>query len=285
MTRIGKAGRITNTFDRLARQGRTGLVTFITAGDPAPDMTVDFMHTLVQSGSDLIELGVPFSDPMADGPTIQRASERALARGMSPRGVLDLVQQFRRRDDSTPVVLMGYVNPVERYGYRTFAEQAAAAGVDGLLLVDLPADSLERFAGALAESALDVIFLLAPTTPPDRARLIAEHASGFLYYVSVKGVTGSSRPAVEEVAQRIAALKRITDLPVGVGFGIRSAQQAAAFAAVADAVVVGSWLIETVEAAMERQLPAAAVTAKLGEQVATLRQALDERETQVTESR
>lgn len=281
MSPAGSAGRIARTFQRLAGEGRTGLVTFITAGDPTADATPELMRALVEGGSDLIELGMPFSDPMADGPTVQRSSERALVGGMTARRTLDLVRKFREDDSRTPVVLMGYVNPVERYGYAAFAADAEAAGVDGLVLVDLPADGLERFAGALADSALDLILLLAPTSPPERARLIAEHASGFIYYVSVKGVTGSVQPEVEQVRERISALKQLTDLPVGVGFGIRSPAQAATFATVADAVVVGSSLIEAVEEAVARDLSRAGVAAALRDKVTVLRQALDHRDTEV----
>ncbi len=275
MTQVTRRGRISRTFDELGAAGRTGLVTFITAGDPAPELTVSLMHSLVEGGADVIELGLPFSDPMADGPVVQRASERALAQGMTAAGALTLVREFRDSNGTTPVVLMGYVNPVERYGFERFARDAEQAGVDGLLLVDLPADLLDRVASALSESALDVIFLLAPTTPPERIRSVVAHASGFLYYVSVKGVTGSAQPAVEEVRERVASLKQWTDLPVGVGFGIRTPQQAAAFGAVADAVVVGSSLIEGLEEAMADNTNAAALAECLRGQVAALRQALD----------
>ncbi|GAB4348074.1 MAG: tryptophan synthase subunit alpha [Immundisolibacter sp.] len=241
--------RLAARFDVLRTAQRSGLVIFVTAGDPHPDLTVDLLHALVAAGADVLELGVPFSDPMADGPVIQRASERALAHGTDLRRVLELVRAFRQTDATTPLVLMGYLNPIERMGVERFARDAAAAGVDGVLTVDLPFDEEPEHAAALRAAGLDSIFLLAPTSGPGRAQAVAAQASGFLYYVSVRGVTGAGQVDVADVRRQVAALKQHTTLPVGVGFGVRTPQQAAQIAAFADAVVVGSAVIEQLEAA------------------------------------
>jgi tryptophan synthase alpha chain len=239
--------RIGACFARLREEGRKALIPFITAGDPAPELTVPLMHALVGAGADLVELGVPFSDPMADGPVIQRASERALARGVTLKDVLAMVRQFRLEDPRTPVVLMGYLNPIEVMGYAAFARAAAEAGVDGALTVDLPPEEAGEVVGALRQAAVDPIFLLAPTSPPERIRLICEHASGFVYYVSLKGVTGAASLDVAEVGRKLEAIRACTDLPLGVGFGIRDPESAARVARVSDAVVVGSALVRRVE--------------------------------------
>jgi len=239
--------KIQATFERLQSQGRKALIPFITAGDPDPALTVPLMHTLVEAGADIIELGVPFSDPMADGPTIQRASERALAKGVSLRQVLGMVASFRADDNVTPVVLMGYANPIEAMGLEEFAETAFDAGVDGVLVVDYPPEEGEAFAQAMNANALDPIFLLAPTSTPERIARVGELASGYVYYVSLKGVTGSAALDVASVAARIPELRTATGVPVGVGFGIRDAATAGAVAACADAVVVGSRIIEEIE--------------------------------------
>ncbi len=241
--------RLAARFDALRAAQRSGLVIFVTAGDPHPDLTVDLLHALVAAGADVLELGVPFSDPMADGPVIQRASERALAHGTDLRRVLELVRAFRQTDTTTPLVLMGYLNPIERMGVERFASDAAAAGVDGVLTVDLPFDEEPEHAAALRAAGLDSIFLLAPTSGPGRAQAVAAQASGFLYYVSVRGVTGAGQVDMADVHSQVAALKQHTALPVGVGFGVRTPQQAAQIAAFADAVVVGSAVIEQLEAA------------------------------------
>lgn len=245
--------RIESTFAALAAQGRKGLIPFITAGDPEPGLTVALMHALVEGGADVIELGVPFSDPMADGPVIQRASERALEKGVSLRQVLGWVREFRRRDNATPVVLMGYANPIERMGERAFAEAARAAGVDGVLVVDYPPEECESFATCMREHEIDPIFLLAPTTTDARIEAVARVASGYLYYVSLKGVTGSGTLDLDSVAARLPLIKRHANLPVGVGFGIRDAQTARAIASVADAVVIGSRLVQLLEDAPRDQ--------------------------------
>ncbi len=239
--------RIQATFARLQAQGRKALIPFITAGDPDPSLTVALMHTLVEAGADIIELGVPFSDPMADGPTIQRASERALAKGVSLTQVLQLVATFRDDDNTTPVVLMGYANPVEAMGVERFAGSASNAGVDGVLVVDYPPEESVEFAQAMRAHSLDPIFLLAPTSTSQRIAQVGALASGYVYYVSLKGVTGSAALDVAAVAERIPEIRARTGVPVGVGFGIRDAATAAAVAAIADAVVVGSRIIETLE--------------------------------------
>lgn len=239
--------RIQKAFDRLNAEGRKALIPFITAGDPDAAMTLPLMHALVEAGADVIELGVPFSDPMADGPTIQRASERALAKGMSLRKVLQLVSAFRTEDDRTPVVLMGYANPIEAMGLERFAEKAAQSGVDGVLVVDYPPEEAEKFCAAMKANGMDPIFLIAPTSTAERIAQVAKIASGYVYYVSLAGVTGSGALNVDAVAQKLPAIREKTGLPVGVGFGIRDAATAARIAAFADAVVVGSRIIEEIE--------------------------------------
>ena len=248
--------RIPATFATLAAQGRKALIPFITAGDPDPDATLPLMRALVAGGADIIELGVPFSDPMADGPTIQRASERALAHGMSLRRVLALVGEFRRENATTPVVLMGYANPVEAYGVEAFARDAQGAGVDGVLVVDYPPEECAGFAAVMKQAQIDPIFLLAPTSTEQRYGEVAQIGSGYIYYVSLKGVTGSGSLDLDEVARRIPAIRDKVGMPVGVGFGIRDGATAARIAAVADAVVIGSRIIEEIERAPIGEAPA-----------------------------
>lgn len=262
--------RIQSTFAALSAQGRKGLIPFITAGDPEPGLTVALMHALVEGGADVIELGVPFSDPMADGPVIQRASERALANGVSLTQVLGWVREFRQRDASTPVVLMGYANPIERMGDRAFAQAAREASVDGVLVVDYPPEECESFAALMREHGIDPIFLLAPTTTDARIAQVAKVASGYLYYVSLKGVTGSGALDLDSVAARLPVIKRHANLPVGVGFGIRDAQTARAIASVADAVVIGSRLVQLLEEAPREQ-----AVQSLRSFIAEIRTALD----------
>lgn len=239
--------RIQLAFQRLNAEGRKALIPFITAGDPDAALTLPLMRTLVEAGADVIELGVPFSDPMADGPTIQRASERALAKGMTLRKVLALVVEFRKTDLTTPVVLMGYANPIEAMGLEKFAAAASAAGVDGVLVVDYPPEEAANFGSAMKANGMDPIFLLAPTSDAARIAQVAEIASGYVYYVSLAGVTGSGALNVDAVAQRLPLIREKTGLPVGVGFGIRDAATAARIAGFADAVVVGSRIIEEIE--------------------------------------
>ena len=263
--------RIKTTFDRLAGEGRKALIPFITAGDPDAVLTLPLMHTLVEAGADVIELGVPFSDPMADGPTIQRASERALAKGMSLRKVLELVVAFRTTDAKTPVVLMGYANPIEAMGLEKFAAAAANAGVDGVLVVDYPPEEAVNFGAAMKAQGMDPIFLLAPTSTAARIAQVAEIASGYVYYVSLAGVTGSGALNVEAVAERLPLIREKTGLPVGVGFGIRDAATAARIARIADAVVVGSRIIEEIE-----KSTAATACANVKALVADIRRGVDE---------
>jgi tryptophan synthase alpha chain len=239
--------RIQACFEELQKRGRKALVPFITAGDPEPKFTVPLMHALVESGADIIELGVPFSDPMADGPVIQRSSERALRHGVSLRAVMAMVQAFRDRDAATPVVLMGYLNPIETVGYEEFARQAQAVGIDGVLTVDMPPEEADGLVAALRAHALDPVFLLAPTTSEERIKRICQAASGFVYYVSLKGVTGSDKLDVAVVVHRLDEIRQHTALPIGVGFGIKDADSAARLAAISDAVIVGSALVSRLE--------------------------------------
>ncbi len=240
--------RIQNTFSRLKAEGRKALIPYITAGDPAPAATVGLMHALVAGGADILELGVPFTDPSADGPVIQRAAERALAHGTSLRQVIAMVAEFRKTDAVTPVVLMGYANPVEAMGYEAFSQAASAAGIDGLLTVDLPPEEAHERVAVLKAAGIAPIFLLAPTTPPSRAQAVARLADGYVYYVSLKGVTGAANLDVANVAAKLEELRQYIPLPIGVGFGIRDEASAAAVSAVADAVVIGSRIVQEVEA-------------------------------------
>ena len=241
--------RIPSTFQRLRGEGRKALVPFVTAGDPVRSVTVPLMQALVAGGADVIELGVPFSDPMADGPTIQRSSERALLHNLSLEDILADVAAFRRINAHTPVVLMGYANPVEAMGIERFAEAAAASGVDGVLVVDYPPEEAQPLARALDARGVDIIFLVAPTTTEARMREIAAAARGYIYYVSLKGVTGATHLDVDEVRSKLERLRKYTNVPIGVGFGIRDGRTARAMAEVADAVVIGSALVERIERA------------------------------------
>jgi tryptophan synthase alpha chain len=264
--------RIAGMFERLRGQRRTALIPFVTAGDPDPEVTVPLMHAMVAAGADLIELGVPFSDPIADGPVIQRATERALAHGVSLRQVLGMVRVFRDLDATTPVVLMGYLNPIEVMGYAAFAGEAQAAGVDGALVVDAPPEESHDLVSALRTAGLDLVYLLAPTSTASRIERIGEAASGFVYYVSVKGVTGAGHLDIADVATHLAAIRARIRLPLGVGFGIKDAETAAAVARVADAVIVGSAIVGRIE-----QLAAApeAIPGAVAEFLGTLRTAID----------
>jgi tryptophan synthase alpha chain len=239
--------RIDTTFAALKSQGRKALIPFVTAGDPHPAATVDLMLAMAEAGADVIELGVPFSDPMADGPVIQRAGERALAKGISLHDVLGFVHAFRAKNDQTPIVLMGYANPVERYGSAAFVRDAKAAGVDGVLIVDYPPEECAEFATQLRAAGMDAIFLLAPTSTEARMAQVGQLASGYVYYVSLKGVTGAGHLNTDAVAQAVPRIRQHVSVPVGVGFGIRDAATAKAVAAVSDAVVIGSKLVELLE--------------------------------------
>lgn len=240
--------RINQCFESLKAAGKKALIPYVTAGDPNPQVTVPLMHAMVDAGADIIELGVPFSDPMADGPVIQLACERALSHGTRLLDVLAMVKEFRETNTTTPVVLMGYLNPVEVLGYEVFAQQAKEAGVDGVLTVDLPPEESVEFAAIMKRYALDMIYLLAPTTEEDRIEQVCEYGSGYVYYVSVKGVTGSSSLDVNEVERKLEVVRRHTNMPVGVGFGIRDGASAAAVSKVADGVIVGSVLVNAIAA-------------------------------------
>lgn len=244
--------RISQTFAALRTTNRKALIPYVTAGDPNPAVTVPLMHAMVEAGADIIELGVPFSDPMADGPVIQRASERALLHHVSLHSVLDMVRQFRVDNSTTPVILMGYLNPIEVMGYASFATAAREAGVDGVLTVDLPPEEAGEAVQVFRANDLDPIFLLAPTTTDARIQTICNAASGFVYYVSLKGVTGAATLNTDEVAGKLAQIRSHTDLPLGVGFGIKDAASARAVAASADAVVVGSALVQQAEAHVDQ---------------------------------
>jgi len=258
--------RISQCFEKLKLDGQTALISYITAGDPEPWVTVPMLHALVDAGADILELGVPFSDPMSDGPVIQKACERALKNNVSIHNVLDMVRQFRERDTTTPIVLMGYANPLEVMGYEAFAQKAQQAGVDGVLTVDLPPEESEQFLPIMNRYEIDTIFLVAPTTTAERMAYIAVHAKGFIYYVSIKGVTGSSVLNIADVEMKTQQLREFTDLPIGVGFGIRDGQSAAEVSEIADAVVVGSTLVSCSEEHAENpEVLPAAVAAILAE--------------------
>ncbi|MEJ1297253.1 MAG: tryptophan synthase subunit alpha [Candidatus Sedimenticola sp. (ex Thyasira tokunagai)] len=264
--------RISERFKQLDAKNRVALIPFVTAGDPTPDVTVPLMHSMVEAGADIIELGVPFSDPMADGPVIQRANERSLLSGTSLRDVLDLVHRFRENDDDTPVILMGYLNPIEVMGYDLFAQSAAEAGVDGVITVDIPPEEADDYLEQLRGREIDPIFLLSPTTTEERAGKICAAGSGFVYYVSVKGITGAGHLAIGDVAAKTANIRKLTDLPIGVGFGIKSAETAQAVAQVGDAVVVGSAIVNLVEELQETPEEIAPAIARL---LSSMREAMD----------
>lgn len=268
-----EANRIDARFRALRASGRTGLIPYITAGHPHPDMSVDLLHALVDSGADLLELGVPFSDVMADGPVIQDACQTALEHGTDLARVLDIVREFRRRDAETPVILMGYMNPVERCGIEAFAERAAVAGADGLLIVDCPADEAAETVAVFQRHGLHQIFLVAPTTTEARLGRLAPRAGGFIYYVSLKGVTGSSALNAESLKPALSAIRRHSELPVAVGFGISTPAQASAVGDVADAVVIGSALVKRLDGA-ERGDDA---VSRAREYIGEIRSALDAR--------
>jgi tryptophan synthase alpha chain len=268
--------RIAAVLEGLAANGRKALIPYITAGDPHPDGTADLMVALAEGGADIIELGVPFSDPMADGPVIQKAAERALSHGIGMPQVLDAVRSFRSRNPATPVVLMGYANPVERYDQRlgdgAFIRDARAAGVDGVLVVDYPPEECEAFAARLKAAGMDPIFLLAPTSTEERIRAVARIATGYVYYVSLKGVTGAGHLDTAAVADAVPRIKAHVKVPVGVGFGIRDGATARAVARVADAVVIGSRLVQLLESESRDNAPRVA-----REFAADIRAALDAR--------
>jgi tryptophan synthase alpha chain len=256
--------RLQQTFDQLKAQGRKALIPYFTAGDPSPEVVVELMHAMVEAGVDVIEMGVPFSDPMADGPVIQRASERALALGVSLDDCLKWAAQFRQKNTTTPIVLMGYANPIERFGQQAFVEAASKAGVDGVLVVDYPPEESEDFAQMLKDKGLAPIFLLAPTSTETRMDQVGRLGAGYLYYVSLKGVTGAGHLDTDDVARKVAIVRQHASLPIGVGFGISDSASARAVSAHADAVVIGSAIIKLMEQQVAEQKPVVpAVTAFL----------------------
>lgn len=262
--------RIQSVFEKLKVQQRKALIPFITAGDPHPQLTVPLLHTLVAAGADILELGVPFSDPMADGPIIQRASERALKHHVGLHRVLDMVAEFRAKDTQTPVVLMGYGNPIEAMGWERFARRCAEVGVDGVLTVDFPPEESHEAFAHLEAHGIDPIFLLAPTTRDERVQRVAKLARGYVYYVSLKGVTGAEHLDLSAVAQKLPALRRHIRLPICIGFGIRDGATASAVAKLCDGVVVGSRIVQEIEESAEQD-----VLARVGRLVKELRQAID----------
>jgi tryptophan synthase alpha chain len=239
--------RIQGRFEALAKAKRKALIPYITAGDPHPSLTVPLMHGMVEAGSDILELGVPFSDPMADGPVVQRSGERALKHGVGLNDVLSLVRQFREKDQTTPVVLMGYANPIEAMGVEKFAAAAKAAGIDGVIVVDYPPEECLEFSALMKRNDIDPIFLLAPTSTKKRIDEVARSGSGYLYYVSLRGVTGAGNIDISEIREKIPSIRAATKMPIGVGFGIRDAESAKRIAATADAVVIGSRIIQEIE--------------------------------------
>lgn len=265
--------RISETFSRLKEQNRKALIPFITCGDPRPDTTLELMHALVKQGADILEIGVPFSDPMADGPAIQLANERSLVHHTGLKDVFAVVRQFRETDQQTPIVLMGYMNPIEFMGYEKFAKTAQDVGVDGLITVDLPPEETHDLLPLLKQHGIDPVFLLTPTTSDDRAKRILQQSSGYVYYVSLKGVTGSNQLDVTEVSNKIEHLRTLTDLPLAVGFGIKDAASASAVSQFADGVVVGSVLVNRIAELADQQNSeiASQVSAVLGD----MRQAMD----------
>jgi tryptophan synthase alpha chain len=262
--------RIDATFAGLRAAGRTALIPYVTTGDPSLAATLPILEALTAAGADVIELGVPFSDPMADGPVVQRASERALAQGVGLNDVLGIASAFRQRNAITPLVLMGYANPIEAMGLSTFADKAQAAGVDGVIVVDYPPEEAGPFATMLVARGIAPIFLLSPTTPSTRVAMVGAMARGYVYYVSLKGVTGAGHLDTAEVIAKLAEIRRHVSLPIGVGFGIRDAAGAQAIAAHADAVVIGSRIIQEIESG-----PADQAAARVGAWLATIRSAID----------
>ncbi|WP_415888481.1 tryptophan synthase subunit alpha [Neptuniibacter sp. SY11_33] len=264
--------RIAASFAKLKSEGRKALIPYVTAGDPAPEVTVGLLHAMVEAGADVIELGIPFSDPMADGPVIQLACERALTHNVRLLDVLAMVAEFRQKDNKTPIVLMGYLNPIEILGYQRFAEEAQKAGVDGVLTVDLPPEESGEFNQIMREHEIDTIYLLAPTTEEERIKYVCENGSGYLYYVSVKGVTGSASLDVQAVADRLDIVRKYTDIPLGVGFGIKDAESATAVSKIADGVIVGSVLVNKIASLVKDQGKIAPEVAAI---IKDMRQAMD----------
>ncbi len=272
MTTEQNKSRIDACFARLRSEGRKGLIPYVTAGDPSPQATVSLLHAMVEAGADIIELGIPFSDPVADGPVIELAHQRAVSQGVTLADVLLMVEEFRKKDNVTPIALMGYLNPIEIMGYETFARRASEAGVDGLLAVDIPPEDADDMLQPLRRYGLDAVFLLSPNTADERISGICEAASGYVYYVSLKGVTGAGNLDVNEVQRRVEHIKGYTRLPVCVGFGIRDGASAAAISKVADAVIVGTALVKELAAHEDLEAAKAAIKARLAE----MRTAMDQ---------
>lgn len=264
--------RISSRFELRAKEGRKLLIPYFTAGDPKPENAVPMMHAMVEAGADLIELGVPFSDPMAEGPVIQKAMERALEHNVSLKDVIAMVAEFRQKDSETPVILMGYLNPVEIMGYAEFAKAASKAGVDGLLTVDIPPEEAVDYVKEMKAEGIDRIFLISPTTSEERIKAISDASGGFLYYVSLKGVTGAGHLDVNAVQNRVSTIRSLTELPVGVGFGIKDAESATSIASAADAVVVGSAIVKRIEENLDSADNAIKAVCEL---LSEMRQALD----------
>ena len=262
--------RIAGRFAALKAKGRKALVPYVTAGDPDLGVTLGVLHGLVEAGGDVLEIGVPFSDPMADGPAIQRSSERALKNGVGLRDVIGMVAEFRKKDGDTPVVLMGYANPVEAMGVEAFVQSAKAAGVDGVIVVDYPPEECGPFAERCSQAGLDCILLLAPTSTEARIREVARHGSGYLYYVSLRGVTGVKDVDAEAVAAQLPKIRAVSNLPIGVGFGIKDAESAKAIARVADAVIIGSRIVQEIESS-----PPGKAVENVKALIAPIRKALD----------
>lgn len=239
--------KIKSVFDSLDKKQSKALIPFITAGDPNPEITIEILHTLVDAGADMIELGIPFTDPMADGPVIQRASERAIANNVGIKKTIEIVKEFRQKNKHTPIILMGYANPMEAIGIDLFIQLIHEAHVDGVITVDYPPEEAKSFVEKLKEKNIDTIFLLSPTTEDKRIKLIIEQATGFIYYVSLKGVTGSANIDIDQVTERVRNIKRYTKLPIGVGFGVRDAKTAKEVALISDAVVIGSRIVQEIE--------------------------------------
>ncbi|MBV1959340.1 MAG: tryptophan synthase subunit alpha [Pseudomonadales bacterium] len=267
--------RIQTTFEQLKAGNKKALIPYVTVGDPSIESTLLIMHALAEAGCDVIELGVPFSDPSADGPVIQAASERALKNNTSLRDVLAVVSRFRESNQTVPIVLMGYLNPFEVYGYQDFVRDASVAGIDGVLIVDMPPEESEPFSGLLKENDIDLIYLIAPTTTEKRAQMICAQASGYIYYVSLKGVTGAGNLDISEVASKVNGLRNITKLPVGVGFGIKDAESAKSVGAVSDGVVIGSALVNLIYQTSQNSDKPEDIRRAIFEYMGTIREALN----------
>jgi len=268
--------RLKACFERLAGESKKALIPYVMTGDPQPEVTLPLMHAMVASGANIIELGAPFSDPMADGPVIQAAAERSLEHHTSLHDVFGVAKQFREKDDQTPIVLMGYLNPIEVMGYETFAKLASESGIDGVITVDMPPEEADEYIAALKQHQIDPIFLIAPTTTEERMQKIAAVASGFVYYVSLKGVTGAATLDVAGVIERVSLIRRHIDLPIGVGFGINNAETAASLSACADAVVVGSAIVNRMAAQKDTKAEQTSIIVQdVTELLDSMRQAMD----------